>query len=374
MSGNLGVLRQPSALSAVSDEYVRHIVEVHLHPDAGTPYWLERDQRLGAEAYQRVHTFGDFQRWVGFRDAADQQAFEQATRHRPVENFIPRSVLASDRWIWVSQTGGTTGPAKHGNWDSTYWRRILDFTDEFLDGHGVPRDVNWLFIGPMGPHTTGRLVVSIAEHRGGRCFSIDLDPRIVKIFGTEGMMEASDRYIRHIWDQVRAVVESQRCEVMFCTSRLLEQLPEHLDPSLFASLKTIVHAGTTMEPDTNKLVSEEVFPGIPIVGMYGTSTTGISYQKLPEPADDYRVIYIPSSPMILLSPVDENGAPVDYGKEGQVATYRLTEDSMIPGFWERDRAVRVRPFGAWADRYPWDWIGDPYSPEFTVEGKVEGVY
>ena len=52
---------------------------------------------------------------------------------------------------------------------------------------------------------------------------------------------------------------------------------------------------------------EEIFPGIPVVGMYGTSTTGISYQKCLEAEDDYRVVYIPSSPMIVLDPVDEEG-------------------------------------------------------------------
>ena len=367
--------RTESVLARPDDGYVRHVVRTHLHPETGSRYWLERDRRLGLDAYSRVETFEDLKRWVGFRDLEDQLDFERATRSRPVEDFIPASVLADrERWIWVSQTGGTTGPAKHGNWDSRYWRRILDFTDEFLDAHGIPRDVNWLFIGPMGPHTTGRLVVSIAEHRGGRCFSIDLDPRIVKIFGTEGMHEASDRYIRHIWDQVTAVASSQRFEVMFCTSRLLEQLPEHADLALFSGVRGIVHAGTTMEPDVNRVLSEEIFPGVPLVGMYGTSTTGISYQKKLEAEDDYRVVYVPSSPMIVLDPVDDAGRPVAYGEEGRVATYRLTEDSLIPGFWERDRARRVRPYGAWAELYPWDWIGDPYSPEFTVEGKVEGVY
>ena len=86
------------------------------------------------------------------------------------------------------------------------------------------------------------------------------------------------------------------------------------------------------------------------------------------------MIYIPNSPHVICEVVDDEGALVDYGSEGRVCTYRLTEDSLIPGFYERDRAVRVKPYGRLAERYPWDWIGDVYSPEFTVEGKVEGVY
>jgi thienamycin biosynthesis protein ThnN len=363
-----------AALSFPSDSYVQRITRTHLHPETGTPYWLERDRRLGANAFHGVTTFENFKSIVGFRDAGEQAQFEHGTRYRPLETFIPASLRASGRWIWASQTGGTTGTPKHGNWDSAYWERILEFTDEFLDLHGVPRNENWLFLGPTGPHTTGRLVIAIAEHRGGRCFSIDLDPRIIKVFGTEGMWDAYERYIRHIWEQAEAIIRYQNVGVMFCTSRLLELLPERVDIALFRNIKAIVHAGTTMERDTSRLLQEEIFPGIPIVGIYGTSTTGISFQKTPEPADEYRVIYIPSSPYIVLEIVDDAGQVVEYEAEGHVATWRLTEDSLIPGFWERDRALRIRPYGQLAARYPWDWIGEVYSPEFRVEGKVEGVY
>lgn len=363
-----------SSLSFPTRGYVRNIVETHFDPSSGTPYWLERDRHLGANALTQVHEFADLKRLVGFRDSDEQRRFESDTRYRPLEQFIPTSVLKSNRTIWASQTGGTTGAPKHGNWDSVYWERILEFSDEFLDLHEVPCDVNWLFIGPSGPHTTGRLIISIAERRRGRCFSVDLDPRIVKIYGTAKMTSAYDRYVQHIWDQVEAIIRYQDIGVMFCTSRLLELLPEYLDIKLFRSIKAIVHAGTSMEPETNRLLRDDFFPGIPIVGIYGTSTTGISYQKPPESEDGDRVIYIPSSPYIVLQVVDDAGLLVDYSAEGHVATYRLTEDSLIPGFWERDCALRVKPFGAWAERYSWDWISDVYSPEFTVEGKVEGVY
>jgi thienamycin biosynthesis protein ThnN len=368
------VATAPGTLCLPSEDYVAAITRLHLDPQRGTRYWLERDRRLGADALRRVRSFADFKRWVGFRDAEDQRAFEIAARSLPVETFVPASVLASGRWIWASQTGGTTGPPKHGTWDSVYWKQVLAFSDEFLDRNGVPRGVNWLFLGPTGPHTTGRLVISLAEHRGGRCFSIDLDPRIVKVFGTEGQQSAYDRYIRHIWSQVEAIARSQDFGVLFCTSRLLELLPEHLDVGLFGGVRAIVHAGTTMEPDTQALLRESFFPGVPIVGIYGTSTTGISFQAPPEDDRDKRVVYIPSSPYIVIEVVEDDGRIVPYGEEGWVATYRLTEDSLIPGFWERDRARRVQPYGALAASHAWDWISDVHSPEFTVEGKVEGVY
>ncbi|MDI1463748.1 hypothetical protein QEZ54_22445 [Catellatospora sp. KI3] len=358
----------------MTDDDVVRIIRRHLHPDTGSPYWRDRDAALGSAAYEKVGGFADAQALVGLRDEEDQLAYEEATRRRPVEDFIPADVVAGERFLWASQTGGTTGLPKHGTWGSTYWKQVREFSHAFMDRYGVPRGENWLFVGPMGPHTTGRLIVDFAESRGGRCFSIDLDPRIVKIYGEEGMTAASDRYVRHLWDQIEAIVVSQRIGVMFCTSRLLEMLPEYLDPCLFAGVRAIVHAGTTMEPETNRLLRESVFPGVPVIGVYGTSTTGISWQKPFEDADDHRVVYIPCSPYVLLDLVDDEGAPVPFGDEGRVRVWRLTDDQLIPGFLERDRGRRVRPYGEAAEEFPWPWLGDPYSPEFTQLGRVEGVY
>lgn len=364
----------PSVLTDVTDEQVRRIVRLHLHPDGGSPYWIERDRLLGTDALRRVHGWADAVELLSFRDEADQRHFEEASRRTSVENFVPRSVRDAPGFLWTAQTGGTTGAFKHGTWGARYWEQILAFSDEFLDLHGVPRGKNWLFIGPMGPHTTGRLVVAIAERRGGLCFSIDLDPRIVKIYGAEGMADAADRYVRHIWDQVRAVLGSQQVEVIFCTSRLLEMMPEYLDLELLSGVRAVLHAGTTMPPDSQRVLTEQIFPAAPVFGMYGTSTTGICYQKPLEPVDDHRVVYVPSRPHVPLDVVDASGNPVPYGTEGQVRVWRLTDDALLPGFAERDRASRVEPYGSVADRYPWPWIGDPYSPEFTTGGQVEGVY
>lgn len=373
-----GLAAAPSVLHELTDEHVRRIVALHLDPDGGSPYWIERDRRLGTDALRRVRGWADAVDLLSFRDAADQLHFEEASRRTAVENFVPRSVREAARgsagFLWTAQTGGTTGMFKHGTWGARYWADIMAFSDEFLDLHGVPRGGNWLFIGPTGPHTTGRLVIDIAHRRGGLCFSIDLDPRIVKIYGAEGMAAAADRYVRHIWDQVRAVLASQRVEVIFCTSRLLEMLPEYLDLELVAGVRAVLHAGTTMPPDSQRVLTEQIFPGAPVFGMYGTSTTGICYQKPLEPADEHRVVYVPSRPHVPLEVVDEAGQPVPYGTEGQVRVWRLTEDALLPGFAERDRACRVRPYGCVADRYPWPWIGDPYSPEFTEGRQVEGVY
>jgi thienamycin biosynthesis protein ThnN len=362
-------------LKNIDPDYIKHILDLHFHPEYGTPYWLARQKSLPYKDVKAVRDWESFKKIVGFQDQRDQTKFEHDTRVLPLQNFIPKSVLEDrTRSIWASQTGGTTGIPKHGAWDSEYWKNVLEFSDWFLDLHGVPREANWLFMGPMGPHTTGRLIVSIAENRGGQCFSIDLDPRFVKIAVNEKLDQSLERYIQHIWEQTENILRYQNIDVIFATSRLLEMAPEYIDLSLFTGLKGIIHAGTPLDLQSNELLQSQVFPGVPLVGMYGTSTTGISYQSTSLPGQPYRIVYVPSRPYIILDVVDDKGVTVAYEEEGILATYRLTEDYLIPGFWERDKGMRVKPAGELADLFPWDWVGEIYSYYTRADKKLDGVY
>ncbi len=364
---------QASRLSLLDDNYLSRMLSLHLNQETGSPYWIKRaaDRQLQLSDLQ---SFEDYKELFAFKSREDQVLYEQHLRELPIEEFIPRSTLQKAKWLWASETGGTTGIAKRGTWGDAYWKQIINFSDEFLDLHGVPWNENWLFIGPTGPHTTGRLMVSIAEHRGGRIFCIDLDPRIVRVYLQEGNIEAMERYVKHIWEQVKPIIKYQNVGVMFCTATLLEMLPKHLNIAYLDKIKAVVHAGLAMSRDTHQYLREKLFAGKPIVGIYGTSVSGISYQKPYEEADEHRVIYIPCQPHIVLDVIDEAGNQVNYNEVGDLRCFRFTEDQLIPGFVERDRATRIQPFGEFAERYPWDWTGDPHSPLSISGQKMEGVY
>lgn len=366
-------MSQRSHLRALDSAYLSEIVGLHFDRARGAPYWLRRAEQLGIAA-KDIQSFGAFRRLLAFQNRDQQARYEEDLRELPIEELIPRATLRDSRWLWASETGGTTGIAKRGTWGDRYWDHILAFSDELLDLHGVPRGENWIFIGPTGPHTTGRLLISIAENRGGRIFCIDMDPRIVRVYLHEGDRAATERYIRHIWEQVEPIIEHQKVGVMFCTATLLEMMPRYLSVTHLRKIKAVVHAGLAMSRDSHRYLREELFPGKPIVGIYGTSVSGISYQKPYEPADDHRIIYIPSQPYIVLEAIDAAGDLVGYGEEGDVRCYRFTEDQLIPGFIERDRGVRVRPFGSHERRYPWDWLGDPHSPKSISGHENDGVY
>jgi thienamycin biosynthesis protein ThnN len=363
-----------SCLKEIDAAYLVPILASHFDPQRGAPYWSRRKRELPGAQSAVINSLEQFKQHFALRNRTEQAQYEEHLRHLPIEEFIPRSALENGGWLWASETGGTTGIAKRGTWGSRYWSRILEFSNEFLDLHGVERNRNWLYIGPTGPHTTGRLMISIAENRGGRIFSIDLDPRIVRVYLREGDTAAVERYVRHIWEQVDPIIRHQDIGVMFCTATLLEMLPRYVDAALLKKVGAVVHAGLAMSRDTHRYLREELFAHRPVVGIYGTSVSGISYQKPYEPQDDYRINYIPCQPYVVLEAIDEHGELVGYGEEGDVRCFRFTEDQLIPGFVERDKAVRVRPFGAYRDRYPWDWLGDPHSPTSLSGQATEGVY
>lgn len=358
----------------LNDDYLKRILNLHFNQEGGAPYWLEKAKEKNIDVTRDINTFQQFKDLFTFKTREEMARYEDDLRTRRLEDFIPRSVKMKSNWIWASETGGTTGIAKRGTWGSQYWQDIMDFSDEFLDLHNVPRNANWLFIGPTGPHTTGRLMISTAEHRGGMIYCIDMDPRIVRSYIVENDDKAVKRYIEHLWEQVIPIIKHQDIGVIFCTASLLELLPQYVDTSLLDQVKAVVHAGLAMSRDTYKFLKEEVFPGKPIVGIYGTSVSGISFQKPYEEEDDYRIIYIPSQPFVTLECINEDGILVDYGEQGDVRCFRFTEDSIIPGFIERDKGVRVKPFGKFAEKYNWDWICDVQSPAALSGQKMEGVY
>ncbi|RCX16321.1 thienamycin biosynthesis protein ThnN [Anaerobacterium chartisolvens] len=358
----------------LNDEYLKRILSIHFDRNNGSPYWLEKAKEKNIDVLSEINSFEVFKDLFAFKTRNEMAEYEDDLRTRQLEDFIPRSVKKKAPWIWASETGGTTGIAKRGTWGSQYWDDILDFSNEFLDLHGVPKNENWLFIGPTGPHTTGRLLISIAENRGGMIYCIDMDPRIVRLYLAEGNEKAVQRYVEHLWEQVVPIIKYQNIGVVFCTASLLELLPQYVDVSLFEKVKAVTHAGLAMSRDTYKFLKEDLFPNKPVVGIYGTSVSGISFQKPYEKEDDYRIIYIPSQPFISLEAINEDGTLADYDKQGDVRCFRFTEDSIIPGFIERDKGIRIKPFGKVADRYNWDWICDIQSPASLSGQKMEGVY
>jgi hypothetical protein len=223
------------------------------------------------------------------------------------------------------------------------------WVSEVLTSHGVPGvdGGSWLHIGPTGPHIVGRSIGLLAQLRRSLCFSVDFDPRWVKRCLRAGDTSSVAGYVAHVVDQAVDILQSQDVSVVFLTPPILEAICRR--PAAFGLLgqraKAIIWAGTSMSAETIHLVEEELFPDVPLVGLYGNTLMGIAPQRPRRADDDQPCVFQPFRPSCQIELVDyeDQTKLVDYGDRGRVKFTLLSRDMFVPNCVERDTAIRVRP-------------------------------
>jgi hypothetical protein len=255
-----------------------------------------------------------------------------------------------------------------------WWDRQQAWTVTRLDERGVPRNRNWLALIPSGPHMAGQLMRRQAEGLGGLCFMIDFDPRWVKKLIAAGKAGEADAYAEHLIDQAAFVLQTQDIGVLMSTPPLLERLARRDDLVELVRRKVdlIEWGGAHMDADTRQLYRTEVFPGLPLEGMYGsTMVLGGAFERTGL-SDDDPCIFDPFSPYVTFSVVDPaTGRNVAYGERGQVVMNHVSKSFLLPNNLERDMATRIPP--------PEGHVGDSVADvtpvgRFDDETVIEGVY
>lgn len=347
---------------ADTEAHLRRTLRWHFDPDTGSAFWLRKARTLGFDPVEDIRTLADLRR---FPDVSDE------LRTVPVEDLIPAG--HADRSFEVFESGGTSGAPKRVV-DSASRTLNVDWVSTVLDGHGFPRRVNWLHVGPTGPHVVGRTVRYLAQQRGGLCFTVDFDPRWVKRLLAGSRTDLAGEYRDYLLDQVELIVRSQDVRVLFITPPVLEALcarPE-LHERLAARLEGLLWAGTSISPESLRQIEETFFPRARVAAIYGNTLMGIAPQRPRQEGDVHPAVFRPYHPQSVVELVDPvTGGPVGYGERGQVLVHLLSLDMFLPNVLERDTAVRVRP--AAGDTV--DGLAD-VAPLPSQGGKkiIEGVY
>ncbi|MFQ5791737.1 MAG: hypothetical protein ACE5JI_14790, partial [Acidobacteriota bacterium] len=169
------------------DAHVREIVQWHFNPQTGSPFWLELASKLDFEPRHEVQTFQDLRRFPWFQD--------EWLRGGPVRRWVPKAY--AEKPIYVFETGGTTGvPKSRISIDD--FRIDYELFSRTLPEEHFPRGANWLMVGPSGPRRLRLAVEHLAQHRGGICFSVDLDPRwVIKLIDKGWTVGAGDEWLRY---------------------------------------------------------------------------------------------------------------------------------------------------------------------------------
>ncbi|MFY1669641.1 hypothetical protein ACN27G_06740 [Plantactinospora sp. WMMB334] len=378
------------------DELVRAVLRWHFDPATGSPFWRDMARRLDFDPLRDVTGRADLARFPDVSTALTRVA---------VEELVPRG-CAGER-LRVFESGGTLGPPKRIV-ELGSRRRALDWVDSVLRRHGdarhtsdADRDRNgadrtrggadrngggadrnggggghWLHVGPTGPHIVGRSVGLLAARHGATCCYVDFDPRWVRRVLADGDRATARAYIAHVLDQAEEVLRTQNVTVMFATPPVIEAAcrRRELEKLLVKRLRLLIWSGTSIGDETLRLLSEEIFPDIPVVGIYGNSLMGIAPQR-PRAADDEPAcVFQPYHPYALVEVVDPERPEraVGYGERGRVRVNLLTRDMFLPAVLERDTAIRVAP----AAGYDGDGLAGirPYTPAKAGGTLIEGVY
>ncbi|MFM8286227.1 MAG: hypothetical protein ACKOGA_05820 [Planctomycetaceae bacterium] len=356
------------------DAHVRDMMEWHFNPATGCPFWLERAKSLGFDPRKAVHTFEDLRKFPSFED--------EWLRGGPIQRWIPAGLKG--KGVYVFETGGTTGIPK-SRMQIDDWKTDYENFSDTLPDESFPKGSNWLMLGPSGPRRLRLAVEHLAQHRGGICFCVDLDPRWVVKLIKRGNLKEMEAYRDHVIDQAITILSAGhdvRC--MFTTPKLLEALAMKLfekGSSIKASgITGIFSGGTEFTPQWYRFAMEELLcdpdnPGSGPVFMtptYGNTLMGLACGKPFDPADNYKITYFAPQPRAVIEVVEfkDYNTLVPYGGTGRVKLTTLTKETFIPGFMERDEGEREQPIA----KFPWDGISGTRPFHEFAKTTTVGVY
>ncbi|MFV2065821.1 MAG: hypothetical protein ACC645_02500 [Pirellulales bacterium] len=354
------------------DEHTRQMVRWHFDPATGSPFWLERAGALGFDPARDIETFDDLKKFEPFQD--------EWLRGGPVRRWVPKA-YANDP-IYVFETGGTTGVPKSRIVINDF-RIDYELFSETLPDAYFPPGSNWLMLGPTGPRRLRLAVEHLAQHRGGICFCIDLDPRWVVKLIKQGWTEHLEAYKRHCIDQALTILGAgHEIRCLFTTPKLLESLAMALEDrgsSLQESgITGVFSGGTEFTPQWTRFAVEELIGGPPeesgiyMTPTYGNTLMGLACSRTVTPDDGYKICYYAPQPRAVVEVVDpdEPNCAVDYGQTGRVKLTTLTKEFFMPGFLERDEGEREPP----CSQFPWDGVSGVRPFHELAQSTTVGVY
>ncbi len=331
--------RQREAL----DQHVREMVAWHFDPETGCPFWLEYAETLDFDPRADIGGYDDLRAFGHFQD--------EWLRGGPVRRWVPRGL--GDKPIYVFETGGTTGAPKC-RINSEDFRIDYEMFSDSLSEETFPLGSDWLMLGPSGPRRLRLAIEHLAQHRGGICFMVDLDPRWVNRLVRDQRFHELEAYKEHCTQQALTALRAHdTIKCVFTTPKLLEALCQKID-LVRAGITGIFCGGTEMNAQFHRFAREELVPGVDFQPTYGNTLMGLAHSRPFTPDGGYDIVYYPPQPRAIIELVDpdDTETTVGYGETGRVMLTTLTREFFMPRFLERDEAERARPI----PEYPWDGV------------------
>lgn len=321
------------------NQRLRHVLDIHFDQKDGSPYWLERQERLGTDVRKEIRTIEELP-LLGAMD-------EDALANRPIEDFIPRRFSNCSVYL-IAETAGTLGRPK------TAVHRLDEFHSAFVEPFiraaercNFPAGGHWLFIGPTGPHIIGQAAQACARAIGsGDVFRVDFDPRWAKALLPGSF--AAKRYLMHIEKQAQDILDIQNITVIFSTPAVLENLSEKLTMEQRQRILGIHLGGMEADREFMRKIADS-FPKAITLSGYGNTLFGMMPQLHYDSKNGFD--YFPLGKRLVVQIIEEPEdtfevnltKTVDYEQRGRIVMHRLDEFQLILNMVERDTAIRIPP-------------------------------
>lgn len=346
----------PHLSKAVDMEtYLQSVMELHFHPDHGTPYWLDRESELDFDPREDIRSVADLAKFPS--------ADEDALRSPPgLRRLMPRALDATD--VDISNSSGTTSTKK----SMPYGRAVSADMAEWYAWHVGQRsatDEDWFAIGPYGLYE--RHMVAAANATGQACHFVGIEPKLLKkqarvvqqmTAGVGGLLRSLPKLGTGLKGLARFEATMRAAEDIVSTQSFAHMasgvgIPQRLHSTLEETGPTdpediqtlLLSGGHVPEEEREELAS--LYPNASVVPMYATSFTGAC---IDHPDTDH-VAYYPMAPSAFLDVVDEDDERVEEGERGRTAIHRVGSDFLWPMQVERETARREPP------RDPFEWGG-----------------
>jgi phenylacetate-coenzyme A ligase PaaK-like adenylate-forming protein len=347
-----------------SHAYLHAAMAWHFGEDTGSAFWLEAAKALPFDPVTDIVTFEDLKHFPNLVNEL---------RRVPVEDLIPRGYGSPPPLPQIFESGGTTGAPKRTAQLPDWVEQVIRWqTEDFTDGGFVPGG-GFLCLMPSGPHGVSYFSRRICNRLGSVFHPIDLDPRWVKKMVIRGGSGDVARYVDHVIEQARWILQTQNVTNMHATPPLLEAIARSdTDVDLInQKIRWLLLSGAHVDSDTLDVL-RDIFPDTAITMAFGSTMILSQARTRVTGTDCPSFTFDPRTPYVVFRVVDPaTGEPVPYGERGQIVMNHISKGMFIPNNIERDNAIRVAG--------PEGQVGDSVAevkPVEVFEGEkvIEGVY
>jgi thienamycin biosynthesis protein ThnN len=363
----MGVTKHTDANTDASkvNEQIVELLELHFHQTFGAKYWLGEQHRLQLDVLDRVRRLDDL-KLLGTREPREFSGCS-------VWDLIPSDQHKHRHKFLVGETAGTTGTPTATAY--TYDEFNAAFIEPFLrvaESVSFPRGVEWLFVGPSGPHLIGKAARELAKCMGSPDpWTVDFDPRWAKKL-VRGSL-ASRRYLAHVIDQALSVLRREAVTVIFSTPPVLNEIAETLTDDARENVLGLHYGGISISAEELNSLREQ-FPNAVHLSGYGNTLFGCAM----ETNDGRRthLDYFPTGDRLRFDVVLPTDPALKLeARRGQLMFHRFDRSVFMPNVLERDW-VELVPASPEVAQLGFGAVGirDPAPPRFLEDQIKIGIY